>query len=416
MHAQSVHLAGLADFLLRHVQTRTELHEHWAKYLSERDSGLKRAFTDLKTDNSAHADAMRAAMLTEFSASLGSTADAQKFLEGLLDGDNPLFSSRKTQKSALSSEQDTTTAAQIQLATIANRAAVEASTFEAYHRVELMAMGPEDEDDTEIISNEAVALGALYDTTIQELFNMLTSNAERQSFVDLCVARQAQILQRLPTSAMLVGGYLGLLYQNTPSTNLLDQFQKVLGLVEWIQRLSVVHGYLCLVRAEAATIDPGRWYSYEKRRAISRQLPSQVPSGQPNDIAAILSSSVGNGTFVQLEGQVVGLAIEDDPSPPKFSTFFELAELPSGARIRIRAHMFSLINNGLSDGAYVRLNGFVRLNPSWASTVGIDIDRVSLTELRRTSWYDDLTHRVRSKVQLYQDEMNIFFTPAVGGG
>ena len=76
--------------------------------------------------------------------------------------------------------------------------------------------------------------------------------------------------------------------------------------------------------------------------------------------------------------------------------------------------MFSLINNGVRDGTYVRINGYVRRGESWLSDpVGVDIDRVSLTQLRRGSWIDDVTYRVRHNARLYLDEMNMFFTPSV---
>lgn len=415
LHAQVIPLSGFADVLLRSIQTRTELHEHWAEYLSERDSGLKNAFSDLKTDNSAQADTVRATMLSELTASLGNEADAQKFLDDLLAGDSPLFSSRASEKSALSSEQDIAASTQILLATVAHRASIESSTYASYNQVKNLGTGPEGGEDTNIISNEVATLADLHGAIIEELFEALTADTERQSFVNLCVGRQAQIAERLPASAMLVGGYLALLHQNAPSADLLKEYQATIELVEWIKRFSVIHSYLSFVRAEVATVDPGRWYSNEKRRTTSRQLASEVPVGQPMSVEDILGGSAAEGEFVQIEGLVDGLIIEDDPSPPKFSSFFNLVVMPSGTSIRVRAHMFSLANNGLEDGAFVRLNGFVRVDPSWNDTTGIDIDRVSLTELRKSSWYDDMTHRARSNVLLYQDGMNMFFTPAVGG-
>lgn len=414
--AQVVPLVGYADAVLRLIQTRTELQEHWSDFLSQRDKLLKNAFAELKADNSAGADAARTIILDELAVLLGTESAAQEFLDGLLEGDNPLFTTRADRKAALSKEQESLVAAQWLLATTAHRASVESRIYGSFETVARLGGGPEGDGDTKIIANESSLLGGLHDTIVDELFQALASDAERQTFVNLCAGRQAQIAARLESSALLVGGYLALLGQNGASTDLTKQFQGVLGLVEWIRRLSMIHAYVSLVRAEAATVDPGRWYSNEKQRALARTKGSEVPSGQTASIDAILAGSAAEGDFVRIEGQVDGLTIEDDPAPPKFSSFFNLVDLSSNARIRIRAHMFSLANNGLGDGAFVRLNGFVRLNPDWNNAVGIDIDRVNLTELRKSSWYDDVTFRVRSTFLLYPDGMNMFFTPAAVGG
>ena len=41
----------------------------------------------------------------------------------------------------------------------------------------------------------------------------------------------------------------------------------------------------------------------------------------------------------------------------------------------------------------------------------LDIDRVSLTKLRKSSWQDDVTYRMRPYYLLYKDGMNLFNTP-----
>ena len=76
--------------------------------------------------------------------------------------------------------------------------------------------------------------------------------------------------------------------------------------------------------------------------------------------------------------------------------------------------MFSLINNGLTNGASAHLHGFLRKNEPWLTDVGLEIDRLSLTTLRKNSWFDDVTHRMRRFYRLYIDEMNMFHTPFIG--
>ena len=413
VHAQTVPLAGYANRLLKLLQSRTHLYSYSANYLSERDSGLKDMFTQLSADNSAEATAVRDAMLTQLTSSLGSQAEAQSFLDDLLAGQGALFSTRKSEKSAITSEQEIVGSTQVLLAVLTNRADVESNLFAAYNQVTQLASGPEDDSDTNIISSENQFLSDLHDATIQALYDGLDNDMGLSEYTDLCVAFQEKITQRLPGSAMLVGGYLALVKQNAPSIGSIDEHKVALHCIELIRRLSMIHAYLCLVQTETSSLDSGRWYGFEKRRLDNREMNSKVPSGQTVSIDSVVTASHAEDTFVELEGYVEGLVIEDDPSPPKFSSFFQLVNPEAATSIRVRAHMFSLSNNGLSEGAFVRLNGFVRTNPGWSSNPGIDIDRVSLTQLRKTSWYDDMTHRVRSNVLLYQDGMNMFFTPAV---
>jgi len=46
-----------------------------------------------------------------------------------------------------------------------------------------------------------------------------------------------------------------------------------------------------------------------------------------------------------------------------------------------------------------------------ADETGLDIDRVSLSKLRKESWLDDVAYRMRPFFRLYQDEMSLFHTP-----
>ena len=75
--------------------------------------------------------------------------------------------------------------------------------------------------------------------------------------------------------------------------------------------------------------------------------------------------------------------------------------------------MFSLERNGLVEGACCKIRGFVRRQRGWLheDETGLDIDRVSLSKLRKLSWLDDVAYRMRPFFRLYQDEMSLFNTP-----
>jgi hypothetical protein len=413
LHVHSGTLVGLADVLLRRIQTLTDLENAWADSLTKRDRWLKTAFEMLAADTSAEADELRSVMLDRLSDLTGDAEAAQATLSQLLSREGPLFVGRVSAKSRVASEQDVLAPFQIQTTTLATRAAVESSLFKAHEQVSQLETTTAMEDDIAILEGEGEELVTLHSQIVQSLFSSLRSDSEISEFGEICAGRQAQIATRVPTAAMLLGGYLALTTDDDDEDSRVRQFRAALTVAEFIRRLGLVHAYVSLARAESAKVDGGRWYSDERRRTQTRSAESRVPSGQTAEIADLSAGDVVEGLFVQLEGRVEQVAVSDDPSPPKFSTFFTLADPGSGESIRVRAHMFNLINIGLANNAFTRLSGRVRIDPSWAEdSIGVDIDRVSLTELRRESWYDDITYRLRLYSLLYPDEMNMFFTPS----
>ena len=153
--------------------------------------------------------------------------------------------------------------------------------------------------------------------------------------------------------------------------------KSALAVAEWQNRAALLRTYASFIIANTMSRDVNRWYSHEKKRVEKRQFESLVPSGICMGISTLSNSSLKDGDMVQVEGIVNNLRIMDDPQPPKFSSFFELTDLSSGASVRIRAHMFSLAANGLSNGEYCRLNGFLRKGESWLDSgePGLDVDR-----------------------------------------
>lgn len=413
LHGHAATLSGLAHALLEHINARAGLHAHHAAYLAERDAGLAQVYAALAADTSSQADDIRADMLAQLTTELGDAAAAQAALDALLDGTHPLFDSRSAERSAVTAELDVVVPVYVQAAALAARAVVDAGLYKAYDVTTALATGPDQEADAETVTAEAAALGAMHDEVVSALFTHLDTTDDVEGFLDLATVVGTRMTARLPVSAPVAGAYLALIHQRPAAQGTLAQHRAALDVVEHLERLQVLLAYTSLVQAELATPDRGRWYGNERRRTDARQSPSAVPSGQAVGAQALLDGTGAEGDLVSVEGLVGGMVIADDPAPPKFSTFLDLTDLGDGASVKVRAHMFSLANNGLQDGAFVRLRGFVRRAAPWAAPVGLDVDRVNLTELRRQSWYDDVTARVRHHALLYPDGMNMFATPAV---
>ncbi|GGC08667.1 hypothetical protein [Cellulomonas carbonis] len=413
LHGHAATLAGLAAALREHAEARAVLHAHHARYLTERDAGLTQVFAALAADGSPEATAIRDALLAQATTELGDPAAAQALVDALLAGNHAVFDARDAERSATVAELDVVGAACVQTAALAARAAIDSALHKAYVVTTAQAAGPDQPADLQVVQDEADALRTLHDDAVGALFAHLDTEDDRDAFADLAVALGSRIASRAPVAAMVVGAYLGLLHQRPSPQGSLAEHRSALDVVELVERLHLVLAYTWTVQVGLLGPDAGRWYSNERRRTDTRTIASQVPEGQPVTAQELLDGTGAEGDMVTVEGVVDGLAIADDPAPPKFSTFCDVVDLATGTSVRVRAHMFSLLNNGLQDGAFTRLTGFVRRSAPWEPTVGLDVDRVDLTDLARQSWYDDVTARLRHHSLLRPDGMSMFFTPPV---
>ena len=272
------------------------------------------------------------------------------------------------------------------------------------------------EDDTDAIAEQVGGMRNSVDKGYSQLFNALQDEVPVEDFAFVAETTYLKTGPLRGLIARLLGGYLAIAQIADDPEECQKQLQTMLEATEWQSRVGLIHSYLAYARANMQSHDVNRWYADEKKRVATRKLASEVPQGTVMSVEQIVQdASLNVGDMFHLEGIVTNLRIEDDPRPPKFSSFFELTNLISGNAIKVRAHMFSLLANGVSNGAYCRLNGILRRGESWLETgvVGIDIDRVNLSELRKDSWIDDVTFRMRPHHTLYFDEMNMFYTPLI---
>lgn len=409
-------LAGLAERIRVFAASRAKLVDAATQYTRERDSGLKKSFTDLAESTTDGAQQVKQELLNQLTQQLGDAAAAQAALDQLLAGDHALFRSSRHIESKLTRTHELLANSFINLSTLTHRALFEASRYLAHEMTASKQVSLLDGDETTLaaLTDE---LQELHDTGFASLHDMLANNSPMAEFVDAATSIHIQATNRFELMGSVLGGYLGLVGNTQEAVDRKRQQQIGLHATERCERLFVLLAYTALIRAEAVGSDTGRWYSNERRRITTRGSGSGsgVPQGEDHGVDDL--GGVEVGTLVRVEGEVRNIRIIDDPSLPKFSTLLELTDMATGARLPVRAHMFSLINNNVADGSYTRINGFVRRNEPWLQgSVGLDIDRINLGELHREHWYDDVVYRVRDHACFYLDGMNMFFTPGFSEG
>ncbi|PRP96092.1 hypothetical protein [Enhygromyxa salina] len=174
----------------------------------------------------------------------------------------------------------------------------------------------------------------------------------------------------------------------------------VVSLAEAGARLGLLVAYSTHFLAHAHSLGADSRLASETEVA-QLDAPSKVPTGMKVQIGEL--DDLDDGMLVEDQGRIENLSLDHDPKPPKFSTFVVLRAFDADASIRLRAHMFSLAKNGLVDGAGCKVRGFIRRKQPWLGEdeVGLDIDRVSLSKLRKTSWLDAVTYWMRPFFRLY---------------
>ncbi len=116
--------------------------------------------------------------------------------------------------------------------------------------------------------------------------------------------------------------------------------------------------------------------------------------------------------LVHLEGVIRAIDFRPDPAAPKMSTFLTLREGTRGTDVIVRAHMFDLRSSQVQVGSAMELVGHVKLNASWGNQgVGLELDRLSLTEMATQSWLDWMIQSHKSWYVVWADNFNAIWTP-----
>ncbi|WP_321991600.1 hypothetical protein [Marispirochaeta aestuarii] len=424
MHAEV--LADLEMRLHREVAERASIGNVLRDLLSERDAGLRSIGRKLREIDTPEADSDRKALMEALTENYADADKAVAAYENILNGIGSVFERGNNFARIFNIHEEQLISSSVfigalsvlaRLTSILNLSAEKLFTYEQKLK-ENQDISSEDRIravDNSVLTNLAENIKEETKTGFEILYTMLTKDADVREFR----AAASNIITNVSPFTGLSAKWLGIYLYATNGTEDLsvrvEMLKSALAVAEWQNRAVLLRTYASFIVANTESRDINRWYSHEKKRVEKRRFESLIPTGVYMEIDKLSNSSLYDGDMVQIEGLVQNLRIMDDPQPPKFSSIFELTDLKSGSIVKIRAHMFSLAANGLCNGGYCRLNGFLRKNESWLDPdgIGIDVDRVSLSVLRSDSWMDDITYRMKEYYTLYLNEMNLFNTPCI---
>jgi hypothetical protein len=399
-------LAGFAVQLLDALRSNTIAVESRLEPLGQVVDAWRAVLTDMAASNSEEATQWREALLSAATQTFG--ADGEARTAALLQGKAPLL--RVVQASRQAAEE-------AQSAFILAIAAAHATAFRLSGLAAYLAAASKDDNE-----QPAVLDGAMLDwltSFVDQTEAFVTGGfvqfhglfASDDPSLDDARMLALVVLDQVGSHALTIAQVLGSISSSGVSPELLPQFGPVVvRLSELDARLSLLVAYSAHVAGHSHSLAAEAWLTSERTFA-KLDFPSDVPTGVNVEIDTLGDHEIN--ALVELHGRVETLAIGNDPAPPKFSTFLQFRSFDGGAVVRLRAHMFNLQKNGLCEGALCKIRGFVRREQPWLgeNETGLDIDRVSLSKLRKTSWLDSVTYRMRPFFRLYQDEMNLFNTP-----
>lgn len=430
LHRHAEALAGIADSIHLRIAARARLADPVRAGLAAEDRAFRDAWRALAEDGSPVALEAKEALLEALAGQLGGLPQAEAARERLLSGEGPLSERAARFATRIGREESELADLHAALRVLAVRAEYLGLVQQgaALSRADLVALaaegggfipaqGPQPAD-AGLLSDLGTALLNLVEAGFAQLYAALKADLPVEDFAAIAGGAGDRARLQAGMLSRLLGSYLHLASLDGPPSGKerIAACRAALVAAESVERASLMTAYAAYVRANSVTRGVARWYGNERRRTDRRQFASMVPAGLPVAIPDLAQDpGLPAGDLFQVEGRVETIQILDDPRPPKFSTFVDLADPAGGGAIRVRAHMFSLINNGLAAGAWCALHGRLRRGEPWLAPgqVGLDVHRVPLGELGRESWLDDVTFRMRPWFTIYMNQMNMFFTPSI---
>jgi hypothetical protein len=418
-------LAGQAETFNHHLARHGALADLTRERLGVKEKFVAEAFAAVAGAKGEVAEDAREALLSLFKGKLGNLKAAKAAVDKLSDGTGPLFDQAKRFASLVDNHEEQMIDAIARLRTLAmvgqffgllRQSARVTSEYNDQLTKRLKGFtGLQLEDgDVELVTSLGAQLRNRVQTGFASMFRLLQKEQPAERLAEVAAGFSRQNVWLSGHVGAVLGSYLAIARATANGKQRGIQQGVALDTTDWLKRLTLFLAYCSYVEGNCVGRDVKRWYRDETERVKSRSVESEVPRGAKKQIPKLIDNNqIESGAFVQVQGLVTAVAIKVDPAPPKFSTIMEIEDIESSSQIRIRAHMRSLIANGVGEGVYCRVNGFVRRDESWLKDrpIGIDLDRISLTELRKTSWSDDVTFRMKGYYTLFPDEMNMVFTP-----
>ncbi|PRP89975.1 hypothetical protein ENSA5_69160 [Enhygromyxa salina] len=400
-------LAGQAAAVLDLLRANTPAVQARVEQQAGDIDAWRSVLTDVASSDSEAAAEWREALLSAATERMGAPK-AEERVGALLAGDAPLLRV---------AEASLRVAASSQTAYVALYAAATATSFRlACLAAHLAAAAPDEGDEPSVVDEASAAEVASFTQEAAGFVDGAFSQFHALFAGDSASIADARLLAR---SVLDQAGALGLSIgqvsgalsrQGVPPEIIGELGPTAVRLAEAGARLGLLVAYSAHVLGHADSLGAAPWLEQE-RKAAKLDAPSKVPTGLKVQIGEI--GEIDDDVLVEVQGRIESLSLDHDPKPPKFSSFVVLRAFDTETTIRLRAHMFSLARNGLVSGACCTIRGFVRRHKPWLEDgeAGLDIDRVSLSKLRKVSWLDEVTYRMRPFFRLYQDEMNLFNTP-----
>lgn len=403
-------LAGHAAVLLEAVRANALAVRAHVELLSQAAEAWRAALHSLAKADSDQARAMRAALTVAAVEAAGTPEAAERRIEALLHGEQPI--ARVHELVGRASEQAQEVFADVYVAATSLRARL--GMLAAFHAARTEERDDEDDEDDAIDEVGVGITSALADSVeafaARGLAELHAAVQRASSARDLRAGARAALEGGLHR-ALLAGDLLGRIARlDVPEVLRGELGPAVARLAEGSAQLGLLTAYAAHVRVRSHTLGAAEWLERE-REAAALPHPSQVPTGRA--VALHEVAELHEGTLVRVQGTVEEVWIEDDPAPPRFSSILVLRAFEGTAILRVRAHMRSLRVSGLAPGSCCTVRGFVRRGEPWLEreAAGLDIDRVSLTRLRTRSWVDDVTYRMRPFFMLFPGELNLYDTP-----
>lgn len=143
-------------------------------------------------------------------------------------------------------------------------------------------------------------------------------------------------------------------------------------------------------------------------QATSLAFDMQIPNGK--NVALAELPQVADGAFVEVEGFITGIRV-GKASDGKLISWVDLVDESSGANATAVAVYLHLTHTGLTKGAFLRVNGVLRrssvLNHGQPA---VEIDRLSLTDLAKSSWVFAFLQAAAPWFQVWRNALNMYWS------
>lgn len=242
------------------------------------------------------------------------------------------------------------------------------------------------------------------------VYSMLLQAQDTLTISHQCMALAGEIEQQAASFARSQAVLVNIM------THLRTQGQG--GNSEKIGRLAVRAGALTreLVASQAAyyqlalkllSESPDKLITNLSQAAADTAFETDIPNGRNVEISKL--NKVADGDFIEVEGFVQRVTASQGPAG--LLSHIELLDPSSKATTEVAAFFMHLPHLGITDGAFCRLSGLFReQSKSLENRPGIEVDKLSLAELSRSSWRIKFLQSADRWYQAWRNGINMYWS------